>query len=75
MEGEEPAEVAEDEGEPAPEGFSKVFVTEETRLAYTIAAIDFAAAVVPNRAANSRGPEGPAGPLNTPLWTSWVLSR
>ena len=50
VEGEEPAEVAEDEGEPAPEGFTKVYVTEETRLAYTIAAIDFAAAVVPKGA-------------------------
>jgi len=50
VDGEEPAEVAEDEGEPAPEGFTKVYVTEETRLAYTIAAIDFAAAVVPKGA-------------------------
>lgn len=45
---EEGAEEAGEEGvEP---GFTKVLVTEETRLAYAVAAIDFAAAVVPKGA-------------------------
>ena len=37
----------EEDGEPAPEGYTKVNVTEAMRLAVSVASIDFAAAVVP----------------------------
>lgn len=46
---EEPAEPADAE-EGVPAGFTKVYVLEETRLAYAVQAIDFAAAVVPRGA-------------------------
>jgi hypothetical protein len=49
-EGEEaPAEV-EDDGEPAPEGYTKVMVTESMRLSYSIAAIDSSCACIPKGA-------------------------
>jgi len=44
-----PAEV-EDDGEPAPEGYSKVKITESQRLAYSIAAIDSSCACIPKGA-------------------------
>lgn len=45
-----PPTEAEDDGEPAPEGFTKANVTEAQRLACSVAAIDFAAAVIPKGA-------------------------
>lgn len=48
--GEEAPAETEDDGEPAPEGYTKANVTEAQRLACSVAAIDFAAAVVPKGA-------------------------
>jgi radial spoke head protein 9 len=46
VEGEE----VEDDGEPAPEGYTKVLITEAQRLAYSIAAIDSSCACIPKGA-------------------------
>jgi len=49
-EGEEAPAEAEDDGEPAPEGYTKVKVTEAMRLAYSVAAIDSSCATIPKGA-------------------------